>query len=162
MATIIIIAILGVLLCIAEADSFIDFILLSLAGIFISLFVSIPIMIALPMSTYEKHYSLNIENLQDNNGVKGSFYLGCGQFKDRMNYVFYYNENGLYKMKQVDYQKAFIKIADNRPKVNVTKICPVEGAFINYFAFDTDILDETYVIEVPQGTIKNNYNLDAN
>ena len=162
MATIIIIAILGVLLCIAAADSFGDFILLSLAGILISLFVSIPLAIALPMSTYEKHYSLSIENLQDNNGTKGSFYLGLGQFKDRMTYVFYYNENGLYKMNQVDYQKVSIKISDNRPKVNVTQIYPIEGAFINYFAFDTDILDETYVIEVPQGTIKNNYNLDAN
>jgi hypothetical protein len=34
-------------------------------------------------------------------------------------------------------------------------------SFINYFAVDFDLGSKTYIIEVPCGTIKNNYNLDT-
>lgn len=167
MATIIIFVVIGILIGIYNAYSDYDssislFIGFPFIGAIVGFCLGFGLTFILPMKTYDKHYSLNIENLQDNNGVKGSFYLGCGQFKDNMKYVFYYSENGLFKMEQVDYNKASIKISNGRPKVNVTEIYPVEDAFINYFAYDDDIYSKTYVIEVPQGTIKNNYNLDAN
>ena len=112
------------------------------------------------MDTYDKNYSLNIETLQDNNSVSGNFFLGCGQIECKMKYVFYYEENGLYRMMQLDYNLVQIKYSDGKPKVNVTENYPSK-TFINNFAIDLDAFDKTYIIEVPKGTIKNNYNLDA-
>ncbi len=114
----------------------------------------------LPMDVYNKHSSLNIEALQDNNSVDGKFLLGCGQIGGKMKYVFYYEENGFYKMGQLDYDLVRIKYTNDKPKVNIIHTYP-SNSLINYFAYDTDILNKTYIIEVPRGTIKNNYNLDG-
>jgi len=138
----------------------IDYFASSLLGSFIGFCFGTIIAFILPMDTYNKEYSYNIESLQDNNSVEGNFFLGCGQIDGKMKYVFYYEENGLYKMMQLDYEKVQIKYTDGKPKVNVTQNYPTE-VYINYFALDTDIFDKTYVIEVPKNTIKNNFNLDA-
>ena len=63
-------------------------------------------------------------------------------------------------MMQLDYNLVQIKYSDSKPKVNVTENYPSD-AFINNFAIDLDAFDKKYIIEVPKGTIKNNYNLDA-
>ncbi len=141
-------------------NDFTDYILSSFIGIVFGASIGLIVAIMLPMDTYNKHYSLNIETLQDNNSVIGNFFLGCGQIKGKMKYVFYYEENGLYKMMQLDYNLVQIKYSNSKPKVNVTENYPSD-AFINYFAIDLDVFDKTYIIEVPEGTIKNNYNLDA-
>ena len=141
-------------------NDFIDCIASSFLGILLGGALGAIVAIMLPMDTYDKHYSLNIETLQDNNSVSGNFFLGCGQIEGKMKYVFYYEENGLYTMMQLDYNLVQIKYSDNKPKVNVTVNYPSE-AFINNFAIDFDAFDKKYIIEVPRGTIKNNYNLDA-
>lgn len=138
----------------------IDYIMASFFGILFGGVLALIVGIMLPMDTYDKHYSLDIETLQDNNSVGGSFFLGCGQIEGKMKYVFYYEENGLYRMMQLDYNLVQIKYSDSKPKVNVTENYPSD-AFINNFAIDLDAFDKTYIIEVPKGTIKNNYNLDA-
>ena len=78
-----------------------------------------------------------------------------------MKYVFYYEQNGIYKMKQTDCNNTSIKYSDNirveQYRQEKTK------AVINYFAID-DIHSEKnmqFIIYVPKGTIKNNYSLDA-
>jgi len=137
-----------------------DYIMSSFIGILLGGALALIVAIILPMDTYDKHYSLNIETLQDNNSVSGNFFLGCGQIEGKMKYVFYYEENGLYRMMQLDYNLVQIKYSDGKPKVNVTENYP-SGAFINKLAIDLDAFHKTYIIEVPKGTIKNNYNLDA-
>ena len=139
---------------------FIDYALASFQGIITGAFIGLSIAAMLPMDTYDKHYSLNIENLQDNNSISSNFFLGIGQIEGKMKYVFYYEENGFYKMMQLDYDLVQIKYSDSTPKVNVTENYPSD-AFINNFAIDLDIFHKSYIIEVPNGTIKNNYNLDA-
>lgn len=139
---------------------FIDYIMSSFIGGLLGGAFGLISAIMLPMDTYDKHYSLNIETLQDNNSVIGNFFLGCGQIEGKMKYVFYYEENGLYRMMQLDYNLVQIKYSDSKPKVNVTENYPSD-AFINNFAIDLDVFYKTYIIEVPKGTIKNNYNLDA-
>ncbi len=141
-------------------NDFIDYIFSSFTGIVVGAGIGLIVAIMLPMDTYDKHYSLNIETLQDNNSVSGNFFLGCGQIEGKMKYVFYYEEKGLYRMMQLDYNLVQIKYSDSKPKVNVTENYP-SGAFINNFAIDLNAFDKTYIIEVPKGTIKNNYNLDA-
>jgi hypothetical protein len=141
-------------------NDLIDYITSSFIGILLGGALALIVAIMLPMDTYDKNYSLNIETLQDNNSVSGNFFLGCGQIEGKMKYVFYYEENGLYRMMQLDYNLVQIKYSDGKPKVNVTENYPSK-AFINNFAIDLDAFDKTYIIEVPKGTIKNNYNLDA-
>lgn len=137
-------------------------ILLSLCnGLLATLIIGLPLSFALPMKTYQKQTSLSIQALQDNNTIKGSFFLGCSQIDGDMKYVFYYGENGLYRMMQIKTNNAQIKYSDNTPKVTIIEITPTKD-LINYFAIDGDIGDKSYIIEVPNGTIKNNFTLDAN
>lgn len=111
--------------------------------------------------TTEKHSSYFIESLQDGTTTNGNFFLGCGQIEGRMQYVFYYKtSDDLYNMGTLDYNKVQIKYTTGKPKINVTQRVPTDD-FINNFAIDFTTYSKSYVIEVPKGTIKNNYNLDA-
>ena len=141
-------------------NEFFDYLVSSFVGLILGAFIGLIIAIILPMDTYDKHYSFNIETLQDNNSISGGFFLGCGQIEGKMKYIFYYEEKGLYRMEQLDYNLVQIKYTDSKPKVNVTENYP-SNAFINNFALDFDAFSKTYIIEVPKGTIKNNYNLDV-
>lgn len=141
-------------------DYFMDYFMNIFIGTAFGAGISLFIAIAIPMETYKNEYSLDIESLQDNNSVSGNFFLGCGQIEGKMKYVFYYRENDLYRMMQLDYNLVQIKYSDSSAKVNVTENCPTE-AFINKFSVDMDLYHKTYIIEVPKGTIKNNYNLDS-
>jgi hypothetical protein len=141
-------------------------VLFSLLGLVFGMVIVIP----LPMDTYIKSYSYNIENLQDNNSINGSFFIGCGNIEGKMKYVFYYKlkgdniNNEEFKMMQINSDLTIIRYTDKTlPKVIVNEILPVETdkSFINYFAIDLNIGDKTYIIEVPKGSIKQNYNLDA-
>ncbi len=139
---------------------FIDIIANVIVETLIGFIIGLTIALALPMKTYDKYSFLDIETLQDNSSVSGNFFLGCGQIEGKMKYVLYYEEKGLYSMMQLDYDKVQIKYSNSKPKVNIIQNYPTD-AFINNFAIDLDVFDKRYIIEVPKGTIKNNYNLDA-
>lgn len=114
----------------------------------------------LPMDLYWKESSLEIVNLQDNSSVEGrSFFLWSWYINGTMNYIFYYEKDWLYSMMKVEYDKAQIKYTEWKPKVNISEQYPT-GNHINLFALDIPA-DNKYIIEVPKGTIKTNYNLDA-
>lgn len=130
--------------------------LIGLFGAIIAFFIAS----MLPMDTYGKKHSLSIETLQDNSTVNGNFFLGCGQVEGKMKYSLYCEENGLYRMIQLDYDLVQIKYSKNKPKIVVIENYPSK-AFINYFAIDFDVYRKTYIIEVPKGTIRNNFNLDT-
>lgn len=154
-------AVIGIINCYNDYyNDLLVYIMSTFFGIVIGAAVGIIIAITLPMDTYNKQYSLNIETLQDNNSVSGNFFLGCGQVEGAMKYVFYYEENGAYKLMQIDVDEAAIIYTEGKPKVNVTENYPTEH-IINQFTLDLDVFNKTYIIEVPKGTIKNNYNLDA-
>ncbi len=129
--------------------------------IFLAALMGLGVAFMLPMKTTTKIDTYNIVCLQDNNSTNGSFFLGTGTIKGEMKYVFYYEENGTYKMKQTDYDNTSIKYSDN---IKVERYRQEEvKSFINYFAID-DICSESnmqFIIYVPKGTIKNNYSLDA-
>lgn len=122
--------------------------------------VGFVVAIALPMDLYEKHETYKVVSLQDGSNVKGNFFLGCGTIEGKMQYVFYYEENGMYRMAQVPYDDVSIKYTDKAPVAQVYTITATD-AFINNLAGDFSEGDKRYIIEVPKGTIQSQYNLDA-
>lgn len=137
-----------------------DYIFVPIIFGFLVGFLGFLVAIALPMDTYDANYSYSIESLQDNSSIKGQCYLGSGSIEGKMQYIFYYQSGEYYKMAQIEHDSAKIKYSNKKPIVHITENCPTDS-WINYFAYDSDIHDKDYIIEVPKGTIKNNYNLNA-
>lgn len=133
----------------------------TLIALLIGALIGVVVAIVLPAKTEIVKTTYNLETLQDNNSVKSSFFLGCGQIDGKMKYVFYYERDGFYKLEQVDYEEVKVKYSDEKPKVERFNRKYVKDAFINNFAFDDNSYQE-YIIYVPKGTIRQNYTLDAN
>lgn len=156
----VIIGIIGVLTTIDDFDIF-DFMLFGLfIGGLIGVLCGFVIALALPAKLELVKTSYNLEALQDNNSVSGKFFLGSGNIESKMKYVFYYNDDDYFRLKQVDYSLVKIKYSDEKPKAECFTYEPVKDVLINYFALDYP-LDAEYIIHVPKGTIKQNYSLDA-
>ena len=141
-------------------SDFEDYILVSITAILIGGIIGTAIAFALPAKTEIVKTTYNLEALQDNNSVKGSFFLGSGQIDGKMKYVFYYENDGYYKLEQADYEEVKVKYSDEKPKAERFNRKNVKDAFINNFAIDCNCYQE-YIIYVPKGTIKQNYTLDA-
>ena len=165
MWTIIIITAIALFIAIyREYDSyycsdFVDYISASILGVLSGGLIGIGVALVLPAKTEIVKTTYNLEALQDNNRVEGSFFLGSGQIDGKMKYVFYYENNGYYKLEQVDCSKVRIKYSDEKPKAERFNRKDVKDAFINHFAIDCSY--QEYIIYVPKGTIKQNYTLDA-
>ena len=141
-------------------SDFEDYILTSISAIFIGGIIGTALAFVLPAKTEIVKTTYNLEALQDNNSVKGSFFLGSGQIEGKMKYVFYYERDGFYKLEQADYSKVKVKYSNEKPKAEIFNRKNVKDAFINNFAIDCNCYQE-YIIYVPKGTIKQNYSLDA-
>lgn len=148
----------------ANSDEFIEYflglILIVLTSALASIF-GLGVALLLPMDTVTKIDTYNIVSLKDNNNVSGDFLLGSGSINGEMKYTFYYEENGFYKMTQIDVNNTSIKYS-NDIKVERCKEEATES-FINYFAIDNleNECNMSYIIYIPEGSIKNNYTLDA-
>ena len=141
-------------------SDFEDYVLVSIEAILIGGIIGTAVAFALPAKTEIVKTNYNLEALQDNNSVKGSFFLGSGQIEGKMKYVFYYENDGYYKLEQADYNEVKVKYSDEKPKAERFNRKNVKDAFINNFAIDCNCYQE-YIIYVPKGTIKQNYSLDA-
>lgn len=141
------------------SDGF-DYFMMVFLGLLIGGVIGTAIAFALPAKTEIVKTTYNLEALQDNNSVKGSFFLGSGQIEGKMKYVFYYERDGFYKLEQADYEEVKVKYSDEKPKAERFNRKNVKDAFINNFAIDCNCYQE-YIIYVPKGTIKQNYSLDA-
>jgi len=119
--------------------------------------------VALIPGVYEtKSETYQLEALQDNGGgASGSFFLGSGTIDSKMKYVFYYESSeNKYKMDQVDYDDATITYIDEYVEPNVIKYTDeLTDAFINNFT--VNFRYPLYDINIPKGSIKNGYTLDA-
>lgn len=134
-----------------------NLILSPMAGFILGLIVCI----ILPMDLYVKEYSWRIETLQDNSNINGSFYLGSGNINGAMQYVCYRKlENENFKMEIIPHEKGEINYSTNTPQITVREISP-SNHWINKFAIDLNLYQQSFIIEIPKGTIKNQYNLDA-
>lgn len=99
-----------------------------------------------------------IEVLNDNNSTSGSFFLGTGNIDGKMKYVFYTKENNRFRLKQVDYNDAYIEYTENNPTV-IKYSKQSTDSFKNLFAID--YWEPYYLFKIPKGSISNGYNLDA-
>lgn len=151
-------------------DCFKPFRSLDWEDLFMSIILAIPfglgglaISIILPVQYETTVWSENITTLKDNNSVNGQFFfLGGGVINGSMKYVFYQqNEDSTYQMWQVDYYNAKIRYVNTQPKVIITDKRWAK-TFYNKWAIDMDSESrQTYVFEVPQGSVKNTFELDA-
>lgn len=166
MLTIIILASIGIIIGIYEtyhdrwSDGLIFYIVNSIVGIVLGVMLGLIIAFCLPMETTYRQETYNIVSLQDNSSVSGSFFIGCGNIEGEMCYVFYTEEDGAFQLNQVSYHKAKIKYTDEKPTITKYTIIATDNK-INWFALDSDIGNKSFLIEVPSGTIKTNYTLDA-
>ena len=139
--------------------SFLAFLFYGFVGAVLGFLLGLLIAWALPAKLETKVYTQNLECLQDNNSVNGGFFLGTGSVEGKMKYVYYYKDaDSLYHMKQIDYANASIKYSDETPKIETYKEEATKD-FINYFAWD--YTEDKYIIYIPKGSIKQNFNLDA-
>jgi hypothetical protein len=141
-------------------NSFMEHVVFAMFRALFGLGLGLAVAIALPMDTYFKMDVRKLEALQDNGSVSGRFFLGSGQFDGEMKYVYYYQEDGYFKMNQASYKHAMVRYTDKTPLVGSSMIMPTES-WVNMFAIDLNIGKTTYIFELPTGTIKNNFNLDA-
>jgi hypothetical protein len=99
----------------------------------------------------EKTY--DIINIKDINSVSGNFFLGSGSINGTMKYIFYYKEKEYIKLKQIDYRDAVIRYS-KKPKVTKWKS---DFKWVWYYKESKTY----YEINIPEGTIKQNYILDG-
>lgn len=116
--------------------------------------LGIPAHLKTEVTTYE------IVSLQDNQSVQGQFFLGSGVVDGTMKYSFYYEYGNGYKLAQLNPNNTTIIYDKNEPKCIEYKQVKNDD-FINYFSCSMHEGDKEYEIYVPKGTIKNNFNLDA-
>lgn len=139
-------------------DGFIDWVMNALIGLFFAGMVGFIIAFVLPMSTKMTRTTYGIESLQDGSSMEGHFFLGCGSIEGEMKYIFYYKDEVGYKMAQIDVDDAVIKYSDRRKVVEIKE--ELTENWINLFGLDI-LEDNKYEIYVPNGTIRNDFNLDS-
>lgn len=164
MVTIIIFAVIGAVIGVIAVygDELELAILGALFGGIIGFAIGIIIALAIPSKMETVIDTYYLEALQDNNNVSGSFFLGSGSINGEIKYVFYYETDGGYRMEQLSYDKTLIKYTNETPKVEFYRQEQTD-AFINKFSVRVRGCgcDSKNIIYVPKGTIKQNYNLDA-
>ena len=104
--------------------------------------------------------SSSLTAIQDNSTISGSFFLGSGSIDGVMVYNYYVDSgNGAYSLETVKAEQAKIKYSDD---VRVETYRPHStNEFLLSDVFFSDEADKTYVFYVPEGSIANNYTLDA-
>lgn len=117
-------------------------------------FLGFIIALCIPNSPERHVETMQLETIQDNNSFSGSFFLGTGQIEGKMKYVFYYKTNGGFKMKQLDYDNVQINYSKGNPRIERIH-------FVTNSLFSLNMRKESYMAYVPEGTIRQNYSLDA-
>lgn len=135
----------------------ITFILISMLLTLIFGIAAIGIATANSEVRYEVTSSKDIIALQDNDSVNGNFFLGTGSVNDKMKYVYMVKDNEGYRMETLNANEVTIVYSDEK-KVEIQ-----EARFANKnigLWFGVPMSDVKYKIYVPEGTIKNEYNID--
>lgn len=122
------------------------------------LLIGLAVAFMLPQRTKTTIEKYELVALRDNSSVEGRMFLGSGRVDGKMVFTFYYKEGDYFNLKQVDAKDAKIHITQGEPHVERIYEKPTKS-IINWFALDANC--SKYIIHVPEGTIQNNYILDA-
>ena len=129
--------------------------------IMVSALIGLIIGFCLPAIYTTEKWKVPLMNLQDHSSISGSFFLGCGQINGQMEYVFYtMEEDSTYRMWEVPYYDAKVKYVSGTPQEAITKVSQ-SNTFYNKFVICLSPDNYSYVLEVPTGTIKTDFTLDA-
>lgn len=124
--------------------------------------VGLIITILLPANTYQSKESFTLITMKDGSNSSGSFFLGTGSVDGVMKHTFYYQEkNGDIKLKQIDASDAIIRYGKWNKAILHYEETLATDSWINYISYDFNIGDDKYLFEVPKGTIKTDFVLDA-
>lgn len=130
-----------------------------LMGVIIGFLLALPI----PMKSHLEKYEIQIANLQDGNSIHGSFFLGTGQVDGVMKYTYYTKDGEFYQLHQMDASNIKVRYTSGSPRITFMKRVLDKDETINRWGFDLDIGNKTdYIIEVPKGSVKSDFTLDAN
>lgn len=130
-------------------------------GTFIGAVLGCIIASFIPIETTFVRSFTHLENLQDNNSSSGNFVLGCGNIEGSMQYAYYVKENGYYILKTIDCKKVKINLVSSNIATLIKDEYVYTNSIINLFSIKSIKTEVQYTIEIPQGSIKNDYNLDA-
>ena len=130
---------------------------IGIIGFVLSMFISLLI----PLKTVTVKYSCEIEAIQDNGNISGSFFLGSGHINGDINYYLYIKgEDGIGLIK-IDADNALIHYSDS-PHLVILKQERDEHSLQNKFSIrSTREQDNKYDIYIPKGSIRNDFTLDA-
>jgi hypothetical protein len=153
---------LGILATIFNAENFADtfegimatIVVGAIAGV-----VGLVIALCIPSKTFMAEYEYKIMVLQDNSSIQGSFFLGTGSVNGTMKYFMYVDYGDHVKMESLSTSRTKIKYSD-KAYLEIKQKTQVPNALINKFSILFDDSEE-FTIYVPEGTIKQNYILDA-
>ena len=131
----------------------------SFLNLLLSFSVSLIIALIIPTHTQIEKSTFELESLQDGSKINGQFFLGSGYINEKMKYSFYVSEQNGYKLYSIEANNAHVKYTTAKPKLEMFEEV-VNDDFINNFSIAKD-LETSYIIYVPQGSILQNYVLDA-
>ena len=124
-----------------------------LAGVLLSYVLSI--ILATISPTYHVESRNGLVTLQDGTSVSGRFFLGSGSVDGKPGYTYYRGDgvNG-FSLESVAANKAIVKYSTEAPRVEKILTCG-PGLFSN------SCVSSQYVFYVPEGSVKQDYTLDA-
>lgn len=123
--------------------------------------LSILIALLIPLKTITVKYSCEIEAIQDNGSISGSFFLGSGHVNGGISYYLYVKGDNGIGMIKIDADNALIHYSDN-PHIVILKQEEDKNSLRNKFSIrPTHEQDNEYDIYIPKGSIRNDFTLDA-
>lgn len=100
-----------------------------------------------------------LQNVGDSNGTRGSFSLFGGSIDNQPVYMYYLqDDSGKFRLYHVDADSAYVTYTNETPKI-VYHSSYSRNIWMSYNP-DDGAVDE-FEFRVPEGSVKQNYNLDA-
>ena len=124
----------------------------------VSVFLSSLLATILPAKTYYKKAVFQVESIQDSNYIRGKFYLGCGQINSKMVFSMYLKNDVYFNLFQIATNETTIKYTTKKPTLEYFEKTLTNDFYNNFCLINQN---SYYVVNVPKGSILNNFSLDA-
>lgn len=156
--------VIGVIIVIKDWNDFYDYVFGALTSLLVGLIgavVGLIIGILIPAHFDIQKTEYEIVSIQDNESIKGKFFLlGSGYINGSMGYVFYTKNGDGFELSQLDADEATVYYTDSIPKC-IKYEYVINDDMINNFSLGCSRYRPSYELYVPEGTITNNFKLDA-
>lgn len=157
--------IFGIIMSIAEDHDFGEWVASIFTGLFFGFVLGAIVAIMIPKDGVKITVrTANLENLKDNSGIQGNFFLGCGNVNGTMQYAFYENlGNNQYRLKTVNCNEVVIEYIDSlsHPRIEEYSMRRTDTKHNRFTILPPLLRGERVKIYVPKGSIKQNFVLDA-